>query len=129
MIGLTSPKLTVNASKEELIDFLKQPSKSLQIYEHKVIRHLKAEPLGFSFILKRGAAFNYKVKIPNREQILMISRNEAPFDSFLIFKFPEENSVIIEFEADTTPFMDYFIANKLEEWLNSIAQNLIKHFK
>lgn len=128
MIGLASPTIQVNATQSQLMDFLKNPEISFTIYQHQHIKQFKYDSSGFSFILKKCAAFNYRVKIPNKEQVLFASRNGAPFDSFLIFKLPCNGELIIEFESDTSGFMDYFMHSKIEDWLNSIATNILNHF-
>lgn len=129
MIALASPIINVNASKDEMFEYLSNPLQSAKIFEHKSVRHLKVTEDGFSFLLKRGSVFNFKVKKVYPSQIIYNSNKNVPFQSVLCFKIEEDNQLIIEFESDTSSFMDYFFEKRVDKWLNSIAQNIIQKFQ
>jgi hypothetical protein len=129
MIALTSPVIKVNASRDELFSFLSDPAQAAKIIEHKSVRHLQVTEDGFSFLLKRAALFHFKVKTQYPNDIIYNSNKNVPFQTVLGFKIVNDGELIIEFESDTSTFMDYFFEKRVDKWLNAVAQNIIQKFQ
>lgn len=129
MIGLESPIIEINTSTDKLVDFLGDPIKSSFIYQHKSIRQFQNITDGFSFIIKRGALFNFKLKQNNHTEVKFVSKKDMSFESVLSYAFHKEGQLSISFQADTTPYMDFIIEKKVDRWLNNIAIEIQNHFK
>jgi hypothetical protein len=129
MIAVTSPVIKVNATKDELFNFFSNPSQTAKIIEHTSVRHLQVTEDGFSFLLKRAALFKFKVKTQYPSDIIYNSNKDVSFQTLLIFKIVEDGGVVIEFESDTSIFMDYFFEKRVDKWLNAVAQNIIQKFQ
>ena len=128
MIGLESPVIKINTTTNELIEFLGNPKNSSFIYQHKVIRQFQPEIDGFTFIIKRASIFNFKLKKTNQEEIKFVSKKDMPFESVLAFKFHEAGEISVAFQSDTTPFMDFMIEKKVDQWLNFMLTEIKNHF-
>lgn len=124
MISLESAPIQLPLSKEALVELLKQPDSFRQLLKHKSVRHLEIYQNGFSFILKRASTFHFVIKRHSESEVYFESRSGMPFHSVLRFSLNEAEDLVIDFETDTTPFMDFMMEKKVDRLLTALVQNL-----
>jgi hypothetical protein len=124
MIALESAPIRLSLPKERLIEILKESKSFTHILNHKSVRHLELHQNGFSFILKRAATFHFVLKKCTFNEVYYESKAGMPFHSVLRFSFNENESLVIDFETDTTPFMDFMMEKKVDRLLTAVVFNL-----
>jgi len=131
MIHLSTNKIYLKSSSEELFDFMGSLENIAQIITFKRVKHLKIEGDILTFILKWAARFNFKITEKTDRHILIASADSVEFETALRFDIePEENgaSVTIHIETDTAPFIDFTFEKKVRNWVEAMAENLEQKF-
>lgn len=131
MVSLSTKKIHLKSSHQELFEFLSQPHNIGEIISFKKTRHLEVKGNLITFIIKWIARFNFEVSQANEQHILIESTKDVHFATAMRFDLhPEEegSSVEIHLETDTTTVMDFTVQDKLQRWITEIAANFEKKF-
>lgn len=132
MINLSTRKLVLKSSSQELFDFLGQTENMAKILTYKKVRHLKVESDLITFILKWVARFNFKITEKTSEHIQISSSKGVEFETIIRFEINSEKkgaSVALHIETDTAPFVDFTLKQKIQQWITAIADNLETQFE
>lgn len=131
MIQLSTNKIYLKSSPEELFDFLGQLENMAQVLTFKKVKHLKIEGEVITFILKWAARFNFTITEVNPNFIKIESNKGVEFKSafrFDINKESEGSSISIHSETDTAPFVDFYFERQMKNWVAAMAENLEHKF-
>jgi len=131
MIRLSTNKIYLKSSPEELFKFLGQTEKMAQILSSKKTKHLKVEGETITFILKWAARFNFSITEKTPEYILIESTEGVEFGTALRFDISKDESGtfgLIHIETDTAPVIDFTLEAKIKKWVAAIVENLEQKF-
>lgn len=124
MVSLQSEPLNINLEQELLIELLKSPEAFNSLLDYKSVRHLTIYTNGFSFILKRAATFHFILKKHAKQEVYYESKTGMPFHSVLRFVINEDGCLVVEFESDTTDYMDFMLEKRVKKMLGALVSNL-----
>lgn len=131
MVNLTTHKIHLKSSPEELFKFLGQTNKMAQIISFKKTKHLEINGDIITFILKWAARFNFIIEEVTAEYVLIKSKKDVVFASafrFDISKGINGSDIIIHAETDTAPFVDFYFERQMKDWISAIIENLENEF-
>ena len=131
MIHLSTHKINLKSSSQELFEFLSQLPNMAEIISFKKTKHLQIKGDTITFILKWAARFNFSITELTDEYILIESTENVEFATairFDIAEYKNGSSVIVHVETDTAPVVDFTFESKIKTWINAILVNLQNRF-
>ena len=132
MINLSTRKILLKSSSQELFDFLGQTENMAKILTYKKVKHLKVEGDLITFILKWAARFNFRITEVTNGHVQISSSKGVEFETIIRFEINTEeqgSSVTLHIETDTAPFIDFTFEQKIQRWITAIADNLEARFE
>ena len=131
MIHISTDKISLKSSSQELFKFLSHPQNIAEIISFKKTKHVQVKGEIITFILKWAARFNFSITEVTNEYVLIESTENVEFSTAIRFDIEKENngcSVIVHAETDTSPVIDLTFESKIKTWISAIEVNLAKIF-
>ncbi|MBL57819.1 MAG: hypothetical protein CMP61_11585 [Flavobacteriales bacterium] len=131
MIHLSTEKIKLKSSSQELFDFLGQTSNMAEIISFKKTKHVQVNGDNITFILKWAARFNFSITAITEEYVLIESTEEVPFATAIRFDIEsekKESHITVHAETDTSPVIDFTFESKVKTWVSAIVENLKEKF-
>lgn len=130
---IKSTQVTINASKEEVFQFLSDAQNILHLLPQDKITNWEADTTSCSFKVQQAATISLiqEELIPS-DQIKMRSGEKAPFPFTLTIHFEEgedgKSSGYIHFDGKVNTFLKMMVEKPLTNLFNYMSDKLQKHF-
>jgi len=131
MIHISTHRIDLKSSSQELFEFLSHAEKMAEIISFKKTKHVEVLEDTITFILKWAARFNFSITAVTKEYVLIESTENVEFSTAIRFDIEEEkngSSVVVHIETDTSPIIDITFEGKVKTWIEAIINNLEKKF-
>lgn len=131
MIRISTNEISLKSSPEELFTFLGNLDGIASVIKYKRTKHLTVDKDVITFILKWVARFNFKLTEVNEAHVLIESTEGVEFRTAVRFDItPGENGtlLIIHFETDTAPVIDFTFEKRAKHWIAAMAENFENQF-
>ena len=131
MIHISTNRIDLKSSSQELFEFLSHAEKMAEIISFKKTKHVEVLEDTITFILKWAARFNFTLTAVTKEYVLIESTENVEFSTAIRFDIEEEkngSSVVVHIETDTSPIIDITFEGKVKTWIEAIINNLEKKF-
>lgn len=130
---LESDRVKVNASQEEVFEFMKNPQNVCELLPEDKVSEWKADETSCSFKIQNAATISLVQKnlIPS-EKIEMVSGEKSPFPFTLdvfIEKDGEQSVGYIIFDGKVNPFLKMMVEKPLSNLFNYMSKKIKDHFE
>lgn len=130
MISASSNPSLTSLSTEEFFLHFTDPTKVVDFFICKPVKHLKVVDSKISFILKRVAQFEF---IASREKsrawVQFDSTSTMVFKSAVRFSYDiESRAVTVHYETDTNVFMEFFLQERISKLVTHLGNNISEKF-